>query len=256
VEKDVTGAGRSFEAIRADFADPAAVRGLGESLARRDRPVDILVNNAGTIRRPGRRDRLPGLRRRGLRPRRDPAGRRRMARPVSGIAGTAVELTGLGFGASVIGNLYRETTPADAADAVAAAWNAGIRYFDTAPHYGLGLSERRLGEALRGYPRDSFVVSSKVGRLLVDNPSPRGTDPEGLAVPDHLQRRWDSAATGSCAASTPPSPAPASPGWTSSTCTTRTTTGGMPPARPCPPSPGCGPPCAPRASCAPVRPRQ
>ncbi|WP_030441212.1 SDR family oxidoreductase [Actinoplanes subtropicus] len=51
VEKDVTGAGRSFEAIRADLAEPAAVRDLGENLAGRDRPVDILVNNAGTIRR-------------------------------------------------------------------------------------------------------------------------------------------------------------------------------------------------------------
>jgi 2-dehydro-3-deoxy-D-gluconate 5-dehydrogenase len=51
VEKDVTGAGRTFEAIRADFADPAAVRVLADDLARRERPVDILVNNAGTIRR-------------------------------------------------------------------------------------------------------------------------------------------------------------------------------------------------------------
>jgi 2-dehydro-3-deoxy-D-gluconate 5-dehydrogenase len=51
VEKDVTAAGRSFEAVRADLADPAAVRELGEDLARRERPVDILVNNAGTIRR-------------------------------------------------------------------------------------------------------------------------------------------------------------------------------------------------------------
>src|SRR5690349_9848301 len=51
VEKDVTGAGRSFEAIRADLAGPAAVRALGDDLARRERPVDILVNNAGTIRR-------------------------------------------------------------------------------------------------------------------------------------------------------------------------------------------------------------
>jgi 2-deoxy-D-gluconate 3-dehydrogenase len=51
VEKDVTAAGRTFEAIRTDFADRAAVRALGENLAGRDRPVDILVNNAGTIRR-------------------------------------------------------------------------------------------------------------------------------------------------------------------------------------------------------------
>ena len=120
-----------------------------------------------------------------------------MARPVTTaprrrrIAGTAVEPTELGFGASVIGNLQRETSPQDAAEAVAASWEAGIRYFDTAPHYGLGLSERRLGAALRAYPRDELVVSSKVGRLLVDNPNPRGTDTEGFAVPDTLRREWD-----------------------------------------------------------------
>ncbi|HEX5204240.1 MAG TPA: aldo/keto reductase [Actinoplanes sp.] len=107
------------------------------------------------------------------------------------VAGTTLKLTELGFGGSTIGNLYRETSPEDAAGAVAAAWGAGIRYFDTAPHYGLGLSERRLGTALRGYPREDFVLSSKVGRLLVDNPTPRGTDTEGFAVPDDLCRRWD-----------------------------------------------------------------
>ena len=107
------------------------------------------------------------------------------------LTGTGVELTEIGFGASVIGNLHRETSPDDAAAAVAAAWSAGIRYFDTAPHYGLGLSERRLGAALSGYPRDTFVVSSKVGRLLVDNPAPRGVDSEGFAVPDTVRRKWD-----------------------------------------------------------------
>ncbi|MBW8736285.1 MAG: aldo/keto reductase, partial [Streptomyces turgidiscabies] len=70
------------------------------------------------------------------------------------IANTPVELTELGFGASVIGNLYRVTPAADAAAAIDAAWDAGIRYFDTAPHYGLGLSEHRLGAALRDRPRN------------------------------------------------------------------------------------------------------
>lgn len=107
------------------------------------------------------------------------------------ITNTALALTDLGFGASVIGNLYRPTTDEQAAAAVAAAWDAGIRYFDTAPHYGLGLSERRLGAALRQYPRDEYVVSSKVGRLLVPNENPRGVDSEGFAVPDDLRRQWD-----------------------------------------------------------------
>jgi D-threo-aldose 1-dehydrogenase len=102
-----------------------------------------------------------------------------------------VAVTELGFGAAVIGNLYRATSEHEAADAVAAAWDAGIRYFDTAPHYGLGLSEQRLGAALRDYPRDEYVLSSKVGRLLVTNEHPQGTDTEGFAVPDDLRREWD-----------------------------------------------------------------
>jgi D-threo-aldose 1-dehydrogenase len=107
------------------------------------------------------------------------------------INGTAVSLTELGFGAAVIGNLYRETPEQDAQEALAAAWEGGIRYFDTAPHYGLGLSERRLGKGLAGRPRDEFVVSSKVGRLLVPNESPTGRDTEGFAVPDDLRRQRD-----------------------------------------------------------------
>ncbi|MGK3940010.1 aldo/keto reductase [Streptomyces caeruleatus] len=104
---------------------------------------------------------------------------------------TRIELTELGFGASVIGNLYRTTTAADAAAALDAAWDAGIRYFDTAPHYGLGLSEQRLGATLRTRPRDEYVVSSKVGRLLVPNEEPRGVDSEGFVVRDDLRRQWD-----------------------------------------------------------------
>ncbi|MFF4685544.1 aldo/keto reductase [Streptomyces sp. NPDC001307] len=107
------------------------------------------------------------------------------------ITNTPVELTELGFGASVIGNLYRVTPPHDAQAAIEAAWEAGIRYFDTAPHYGLGLSERRLGAALRDRPRDTYAVSSKVGRLLVPNEQPRGIDSEGFVVPDDLRRQWD-----------------------------------------------------------------
>ncbi|MEW2395422.1 aldo/keto reductase [Streptomyces sp. NPDC046862] len=107
------------------------------------------------------------------------------------IANTPVEVTALGFGASGIGNLYRVTPAHDAQTAIEAAWEAGVRYFDTAPHYGLGLSERRLGAALRKRPRDAYVVSSKVGRLLVPNESPRGTDDEGFMVRDDLRRQWD-----------------------------------------------------------------
>jgi D-threo-aldose 1-dehydrogenase len=109
---------------------------------------------------------------------------------------TSLAMSELGFGASVIGNLYRPTPEHDAVAAVHAAWDAGIRYFDTAPHYGLGLSERRLGTALGHHPREEFVLSSKVGRLLVPNEHPQGMDPEGFAVPDDLRRQWDFSADG------------------------------------------------------------
>ncbi|MFE7766031.1 aldo/keto reductase [Streptomyces sp. NPDC057438] len=107
------------------------------------------------------------------------------------ITNTSVALTDLGFGASVIGNLYRVTPVEDANAAIETAWDAGIRYFDTAPHYGLGLSELRLGAALRERPRAEYVVSSKVGRLLVPNERPQGVDSEGFVVRDDLRRQWD-----------------------------------------------------------------
>jgi D-threo-aldose 1-dehydrogenase len=103
-----------------------------------------------------------------------------------------LHLTELGLGAAQFGNLYRETTDEQAAGAVEAAWDAGIRYFDTAPHYGLGLSERRLGALLRQHPRDEYVVSSKVGRLLVPSPESAGqVDDAGFAVPAAYRREWD-----------------------------------------------------------------
>jgi len=109
------------------------------------------------------------------------------------IGNTKVEVTELGFGAAQIGNLYAPVEDETAAAAVDAAWEEGVRYFDTAPHYGLGLSERRLGAALRRRPRDEFVVSTKVGRLLVPNAAPTGSDLQvaGFAVPDELTRELD-----------------------------------------------------------------
>jgi D-threo-aldose 1-dehydrogenase len=71
------------------------------------------------------------------------------------------------FGAASIAGLYEPVSDTEAAATLAAAWDAGIRTFDTAPHYGVGVSERRLGDFLAGRPRDELVVSTKVGRLLV-----------------------------------------------------------------------------------------
>jgi D-threo-aldose 1-dehydrogenase len=104
----------------------------------------------------------------------------------------ALRLSEIGFGAAQGGNLYRATTDEEFTAAVDTAWDAGIRYFDTAPHYGLGLSEQRLGDALRSRPRDQYVVSTKVGRLLL--PTPQNAhlrDPEGFDVPAHHLRVWD-----------------------------------------------------------------
>jgi D-threo-aldose 1-dehydrogenase len=103
-----------------------------------------------------------------------------------------LELTELGLGSAQLGNLYRVTTPNEVAGTVDAAWSAGIRYFDTAPHYGVGLSERRLGEQLREHPRDEYVVSTKVGRLLVPSPeTANDRDPHGFDVPADPRRVWD-----------------------------------------------------------------
>jgi D-threo-aldose 1-dehydrogenase len=110
---------------------------------------------------------------------------------------TSVDVTRLGFGGAPIGNLYSEVSDVEARGAVDAAWDAGIRYFDTAPHYGLGLSERRLGAALADRPRDEYVLSTKVGRLLAPADGV-GDDIEagGFAVPATHRRVWDFTADG------------------------------------------------------------
>ncbi|MEJ2858760.1 MULTISPECIES: aldo/keto reductase [unclassified Saccharothrix] len=107
-----------------------------------------------------------------------------------------VPLSRFGFGAAPIGNLYAEVTPEQAVAAVDAAWDTGIRYFDTAPHYGLGLSERRLGAALAVRPRDEYVVSTKVGRLLEPIDGDGDDLANGFAVPATHRRVWDFSADG------------------------------------------------------------
>ncbi|WP_079188186.1 aldo/keto reductase [Streptomyces sp. CB02009] len=105
--------------------------------------------------------------------------------------------TRLAFGAAGIGNLYSTVTDEDADKTLATAWDRGIRSFDTAPHYGLGLSERRLGAFLRDRPRDTYTVSTKVGRLLVPDPGATGDDlAHGFAVPAAHRRVWDFGADG------------------------------------------------------------
>lgn len=101
-------------------------------------------------------------------------------------------LTPITYGAAPLGNLYREVTDAAAHATLEQAWAGGVRSFDTAPHYGLGLSERRLGEFLSTRAREEFVISTKVGRLLVETPNPDGAlDSQGFVVPADRRRVWD-----------------------------------------------------------------
>ena len=108
-----------------------------------------------------------------------------MTKTVSGLP------SGVGFGGASLGNLRRAITDDQSRAAVDRAWERGIRYYDTAPHYGLGLSERRLGVSLADYPRGEFVISTKVGRLLVPRTTPLAQDDDGFVVPGDLARMWD-----------------------------------------------------------------
>ena len=103
---------------------------------------------------------------------------------------SSVEVTELGFGGGPLGGLFAPLDDDTAAGALAAAWDCGIRYFDTSPHYGIGHSERRIGEFLRHKPRGEFTLSTKVGRLLVPQ-DPAGRMDESFQVPATHRRVWD-----------------------------------------------------------------
>lgn len=101
----------------------------------------------------------------------------------------------LGLGGAPLGNLFTAVSDATVRSLTDAAWASGCRSFDTAPHYGHGLSERRLGDALRSRPRDAFVLSSKVGRVLTpDAKAPR--DQHGYVDVLPFTQTWDFSATG------------------------------------------------------------
>jgi D-threo-aldose 1-dehydrogenase len=93
----------------------------------------------------------------------------------------SVRLASLAFGGAPAGNLYTGVDDEAAREAIAHAWRAGIRHFDTAPYYGYGLSETRIGEALAGVQRPSYTLSTKVGRL-VDADAERRDRSDGFAV--------------------------------------------------------------------------
>ncbi|HEV7321059.1 MAG TPA: aldo/keto reductase [Ensifer sp.] len=92
------------------------------------------------------------------------------------IGRTGLSVTEYSFGAAGLGGLYRECTRDAAMATLDAAWQSGMRYFDVAPYYGLGLGERRVGDFLRDKPREEFVLSTKVGRLLHQVPDDKVPD--------------------------------------------------------------------------------
>ena len=110
-------------------------------------------------------------------------------RPFQTKAGVVLPFTELGFGAAPLGNLFKAVREAEAQAVLEAAWAAGVRYFDTAPLYGLGLSETRINHFLRGKPRAEYLISTKVGRLLSAVPEGSG-DGEGkwIDVPSRKER--------------------------------------------------------------------
>ncbi|MEP2704028.1 MAG: aldo/keto reductase [Roseibium sp.] len=105
------------------------------------------------------------------------------------IGKTNVSVTDVSFGAGGIGNLGRKVSDQDADAVLQHAWNAGIRYFDTAPHYGRGRSEQRLGRFLKPMNRDDYVLSTKVGRVL--SPGKTMDEADGFSDPLPNSVRFD-----------------------------------------------------------------
>ena len=97
--------------------------------------------------------------------------------PKRRIGNTSLEITVLGLGTATLGGSRIDVSPAEAEAIVRAAWDAGVRYVDTAPYYGFGQAERAVGDALRAETRDDWVLSTKVGRLLRPYAEPRGGGP-------------------------------------------------------------------------------
>lgn len=105
------------------------------------------------------------------------------------IGKTKTRVTSVSFGCASIGNLYRESSDAEAFEVLNTAFYRGIRYFDAAPHYGRGRSEQRLGQFLASKPREDIVISTKVGRVL--SPGPQRAFLEGFVNPLPNDVRYD-----------------------------------------------------------------
>jgi D-threo-aldose 1-dehydrogenase len=112
-----------------------------------------------------------------------------MTLPVKKVGKTDIAVTRLSLGGSSFGNLGGVVTDQAVTDVLTHAWNAGIRYFDTAPHYGRGLSEMRMGQFLNAKSREDYVISSKVGRVL--SPGPQLQEADGFINPLPNAVRYD-----------------------------------------------------------------
>lgn len=105
------------------------------------------------------------------------------------IGNTKLEVSELGFGAATLGNLYHRMSDSDAQESIAKAMELGLNQFDTAPYYGFGLSERRVGDALRNYDSNDYILSTKVGRIL--EPCAKAEDKYGFCSPMPFEPKYD-----------------------------------------------------------------
>ena len=133
------------------------------------------------------------------------------------IGRTDLSVTELGLGCATLGGSQIAVARAVAEEIVGAAWAAGVRYVDTAPFYGVGQAERCVGDALRDHPRDEWVLSNKVGRLLRRNPT--GIFADGRDTRCRSMWCTTTPTTGSCARSRTAFSVLAWRGSTSSMCT-------------------------------------
>jgi D-threo-aldose 1-dehydrogenase len=111
--------------------------------------------------------------------------------PTAVLGRNGVLIGALALGTAPLGDLFAPVAETDAGATVRAALAAGLRYLDTAPHYGVGLAERRLGRVLAGLPREAFTISTKVGRLLRPLAPGETADPEGFAGAPPAKLVWD-----------------------------------------------------------------
>jgi len=107
---------------------------------------------------------------------------------VRALGRSGLQVEAFAFGGAPLGNMPGPIADEDWHGALDTAWNLGVRFYDTAPHYGLGLSEQRLGAVLPRHDRDEYIVSTKIGRLLVPADDPSGMDTEGFVVPATMAR--------------------------------------------------------------------